>query len=207
MWNKLSFLGLPVVLGFLVDQVLGDPHSLYHPVQLIGKYIDFFEKIFRSALPKTKKGERAGGTLCAIFVILVSTLLPWAVLFFLYHAELWTGASFGSEPAAVLHAIGFCLETFWCCQIVALKSLRDESMKVAKELEKGDLPAARRAVSMIVGRDTQNLTETGVAKAAVETVAENCSDGVIAPLLYLMLFGAVGGFFYKSVNTMDSMIG
>ena len=137
----------------------------------------------------------------------VSTLLPWLVLFLLYHPENWLKNADAGKAGAVIRALAFFLETFWCCQIVALKSLRDESMKVAKELNRKDLDGARQAVSMIVGRDTEKLTETGVAKAAVETVAENCSDGIIAPLFYMMLFGAVGGFFYKSVNTMDSMIG
>lgn len=101
----------------------------------------------------------------------------------------------------------FALESFWCYQILAVKSLKVESMKVYKELKKGDLPAARRAVSMIVGRDTQNLDEAGVTKAAVETVAENTSDGAVAPMLFLLIGGAPLGFAYKAVNTMDSMIG
>ena len=103
--------------------------------------------------------------------------------------------------------LAFALEVFWSFQILAAKSLKSESMKVYAALKEGDLPKARKAVSMIVGRDTQKLTEEGVAKAAVETVAENSSDGVIAPLLFLALGGPALGFFYKAVNTLDSMVG
>ena len=95
----------------------------------------------------------------------------------------------------------------WCGQALAAKGLAQESRNVYKELAKGDLPAARRAVARIVGRDTQNLTAAGVTRAAVETVAENTSDGIIAPMLYLAIGGAPLGFFYKAVNTMDSMLG
>ena len=103
--------------------------------------------------------------------------------------------------------LGLALESFWCYQILATKSLKVESDRVYIALKDKGLEAGRKAVSMIVGRDTQNLTEEGVTKAAVETVAENTSDGVIAPLFYMFFFGAAGGFIYKAVNTMDSMIG
>ena len=103
--------------------------------------------------------------------------------------------------------LGVALESFMCYQLLAARSLRDESKKVYDALQTGDIEKSRYAVSMIVGRDTQNLTEEGVTKAAVETVAENTSDGIIAPLFYMMIGGAVLGFAYKSVNTMDSMVG
>lgn len=103
--------------------------------------------------------------------------------------------------------LGFALESFWCYQILATKSLKVESDRVYIALKDKGLEAGRKAVSMIVGRDTQNLTEEGVTKAAVETVAENTSDGVIAPLFYMLIGGAVLGFTYKAINTMDSMVG
>ena len=103
--------------------------------------------------------------------------------------------------------LGFALESFWCYQILATKSLKVESDRVYIALKNKGLEAGRKAVSMIVGRDTQNLTEEGVTKAAVETVAENTSDGVIAPLFYMLIGGAVLGFTYKAINTMDSMVG
>lgn len=104
-------------------------------------------------------------------------------------------------------AVRFLLETFWCYQIFAARCLVGESRKVYQKLKEDDLPGARKAVSMIVGRDTENLTAEGVTKAAVETVAENTSDGVTAPLLFLLIGGAPLGFLYKAVNTMDSMLG
>ena len=102
---------------------------------------------------------------------------------------------------------GFVLEVFWCYQLLATRSLKDESMKVYDRLKNGTLDEARYAVSMIVGRDTRELTETGVTKAAVETVAENASDGVIAPMLYMAIGGVPLMFLYKGINTMDSMLG
>ena len=117
--------------------------------------------------------------------------------------------SFGLKKTAYRagKGLGLLCESIMCYEMLAAKSLRDESMKVCRELEKGRTEEARKAVSMIVGRDTANLTEEGIAKAAVETVAENTSDGVAAPMLFMALFGAPGGFFYKAVNTMDSMVG
>ena len=122
----------------------------------------------------------------------ISTAVPALVLHWLYQVQVWAG---------------FAVETFWCYQLLAVKALRVESMRVYSAVKEGDLPKARYAVSMIVGRDTDCLDAQGVTKAAVETVAENSSDGVVAPLLFLMIGGAAGGFFYKSINTMDSMVG
>ena len=182
-----------VVLGFLLDLLLGDPRWLYHPVRIIGKLIDGFEYLIRSLLPKTKGGERIGGGILVALVVAVSTGIPAVILYLLYHkVNIWAG---------------FALETFWCYQLLATKSLKVESMRVYERLTRGTLPEARTAVSMIVGRDTTELTEEGVTKATVETVAENTADGIIAPLIFMMIGGAAGGFLYKSINTMDSMIG
>jgi adenosylcobinamide-phosphate synthase len=179
-------------LGFLLDLLFGDPVWLYHPVRLIGKLIGFFEKILRRLFPSGKAGERTAGVFLVVLVTGVSTAVPALILYWLYRL---------CFPAA------FILETFWCYQILATKALRVESMRVYGRLKAGDLSGARHAVSMIVGRDTDCLDETGVTRAAVETVAENSSDGVVAPLIFLMIGGAAGGFFYKSINTMDSMVG
>ena len=181
-----------LVLGFLLDLAFGDPRWLYHPIRLIGNLIAWAEKPFRAAFPKSEKGELAAGTFFAVFVVAVSTAVPALLLVLASRLSSW---------------LVFALEVFWSFQILAAKSLKSESMKVYAALKEGDLPKARKAVSMIVGRDTQNLTEEGVAKAAVETVAENSSDGVIAPLLFLALGGPALGFFYKAVNTLDSMVG
>lgn len=178
-------------IGFVLDALFGDPHWLPHPVVLIGKWISFLEKQLRRLFPKTPGGERAGGTVLVLLVLLASAAVPWGVL--------WL--------AGLVHPyLRFAVECFMCYQILAARSLKTESMRVYRKLQEGNLEESRKAVSWIVGRDTENLTMEGVSRAAVETVAENTSDGVIAPMLYLALGGPVLGFFYKAVNTMDSMI-
>lgn len=179
-------------VGFFLDLLLGDPHWLYHPVRLIGWLIARLEKILRSLFRKSPAGETAAGVALVILVCLFSSALPFVILRLCALIHPWLAAA---------------VEAIMCYQILAVKSLKTESMKVCRELEKGDLPAARRAVSMIVGRDTDSLNEEGVARAAVETVAENTSDGIAAPMLFLAFGGPVLGFFYKAVNTMDSMVG
>lgn len=180
------------VTGFLLDFIFGDPVWLYHPVRVIGNFISFGERKLRGIFGKTEKGELAAGTVLWFLTAGFSFVIPFLVL--------W--------GAQRLHpALRFLIESFWCYQILAARCLVRESGKVYDRLKEKDLPGARKAVSMIVGRDTENLTEEGVTKAAVETVAENTSDGVTAPLLFLILGGAPFGFLYKAVNTMDSMLG
>ena len=192
---------LACVTGFLLDCIFGDPAWMYHPIRVIGNLISVLEKGLRKLLcsripasEQKKKNERevlAGGILW-ILTVSLSFLVPAVLLF----------------AAGKVHpAVRFLLETFWCYQIFAARCLVGESKKVYQKLKEDDLPGARRAVSMIVGRDTENLTAEGVTKAAVETVAENTSDGVTAPLLFLLIGGAPLGFLYKAVNTMDSMLG
>ena len=181
-----------VLGGFLLDALFGDPAWLPHPVVLMGRCISALEKHLRTALPKTPRGELAGGAA-------VAAVLPLGTL---------AVTGLACWGAARLHpALGLALQMLWCGQALAAKGLAQESRNVYKELAKGDLPAARRAVARIVGRDTQNLTAAGVTRAAVETVAENASDGVIAPLLYMLLGGAPLALTYKAINTMDSMLG
>lgn len=183
---------IALAAGYLLDLLIGDPRWLYHPVCLIGNLIALLEKGIRKILPKTEKGELSGGFLEVVLVCLISLGVPCAVLSVLYR---------------YLPLAGLVLETFWCYQLLATKSLKDESMKVYDRLKNGTIEEARYAVSMIVGRDTAELTEEGVTKAAVETVAENGSDGVIAPMLYMAVGGAPLMFLYKGINTMDSMLG
>ena len=179
-------------IGFCIDLIVGDPHGFPHPVVGIGRLISLLERLFRRLLPKTKGGEIAAGVCIWVLTVLISAGLPAAILYGAQKLSVW---------------LRLALESIMCWQILATKSLRDESMKVFSALRGGTLTEARQAVSMIVGRDTAQLDEKGVARAAVETVAENTSDGVIAPLLFLALGGAPLGFFYKAVNTMDSMLG
>ena len=185
-------IGYAVLGGFVLDAIFGDPAWLPHPVVYMGKAISVLEKGLRARLPKTPEGELWGGRILA-FCLPVGTLALTSLV---------------CMGAAALHPLlGLAVQMFWCGQALAAKGLVQESMNVCRELTKPDLPAARIAVSRIVGRDTQALTAEGVTKAAVETVAENASDGVIAPLFYMLLGGAPLALTYKAINTMDSMVG
>ena len=185
---KLSLLAL--VLGFILDLIIGDPHGLYHPIRLVGNLIGLLEKHMNKKSDSPDR-QMVMGWLMALIVITLSSGIPLLLLLLAYHIH----------PAC-----GLVLETIMCWQLLATKSLKDESMKVYRKLKKHDLQGSIHAVSMIVGRDTEILDETGVTKAAVETVAENTSDGVIAPMFYMAIGGAFLGWMYKSVNTMDSMV-
>lgn len=179
-----------LVAGYVLDLVIGDPHGMWHPICFIGNMISFFEKRLRRGKSETR--DLMAGVLLVILVTGISTIIPLVLLLLCYRIFFW---------------LGFALETYMCYTILATKSLKTESMKVAKALEMEGVDAGRYAVSMIVGRDTKDLTETGVVKAAVETVAENTSDGILAPMFYMVIGGPVLGYFYKAVNTMDSMVG
>ena len=181
-----------LLLGFFLDLLLGDPSWLPHPIRAIGALIAALEKALRRLFPKRQGGELAGGAALVILVLALSGGFTLLVLWLCGQVGLW---------------LRFLAETVLCYQLLATRSLKGESMKVYQALKAGDLEGARHAVSMIVGRDTQRLDEAGVARAAVETVAENASDGVIAPLIFLAIGGAPLGMAYKAVNTMDSMVG
>ena len=181
-----------MIIGFLLDLCFGDPRWLPHPVRAMGWLISHLETAIRDRLPKTPQGERLGGIGLVAGVLSVTGVCAYGIL--------WA--------AGRIHPIlGLAVECIMCYQMLAARGLRDESMKVWKALKRQDVEGARTAVSMIVGRDTEVLSETGIIKAAVETVAENTSDGSIAPLCFLLLGGPVAGFAYKAVNTMDSMLG
>ena len=179
-------------IGFIIDLIVGDPHSIPHPVIFIGKLISAIEKAVRKIFPKTVRGENVAGGVLWLLVVVISTAVPALLLWLCYGLNTW---------------LGLALESIMCWQILATKSLKDESMKVYTALKTGNIEKSRYAVSMIVGRDTENLDDKAVARAAVETVAENTSDGIVALLIFLAIGGAPLGFFYKAVNTMDSMLG
>ena len=185
---------LAAVCGFALDLLLGDPAWLtpMHPVVLMGRAISALEKRLRALFPKTPRGEYRAGLLLALVMSVGSYTLCRLIL---HHLN------------ALSPPLAFALEVIWCWQALAVKDLRVEAMRVKTALESAGLDAARRAVSRIVGRDTENLSAEGVARAAVETVAENFSDGVIAPLFWMLLGGAPLSLCYKAVNTMDSMLG
>lgn len=183
---------LSFITGFAADLLFGDPLGSFHIVVAIGKLISALEKLLRRLLPKSPGGERAGGIITVILVCVLSFGCAGAVL----------GAAYG-----VHWLLGFVLESFVCWQCLAARSLQKESMAVYRAAKSGSLEKARKAVGRIVGRDTAGLDMSGVSRACVETVAENCSDGVIAPLLFMAVGGAPGAVLYKAINTMDSMLG
>ena len=173
-----------LLTGFTLDVIFGDPYRCPHIARLIGKLI--------SALDRRLNRTATGGVLLVIIVIIISAGVPFAALL----------AAYRFFPPG-----GYIIESLLCWQLLAAKQLRVESLKVRNGLTANDVEGARRSVSMIVGRDTEELDVDGITRAAVETVAENASDGVVAPLLFIMLGGAALGCLYKAVNTMDSMIG
>ena len=183
---------MALVIGFIIDFFVGDPHGFPHPIVLIGKLISALDRGLRRLFPATPKGERAAGAVLWILTVSLSTAGPGLILFLCHQVSPW---------------LRLTVESIMCWQILAARALEKESMLVYKALESGDITASRRAVSMIVGRDTAALDDAAVTRAAVETVAENTSDGVVAPLIFLAIGGAPLGFFYKAVNTMDSMLG
>lgn len=201
--QEMSLLQLHMIAfatGFVLDLMVGDPHGIPHPIVWIGKLIGRLDTAILGDIPadkadpgtRDKDAERRKGVLLVLIVITVTASVTTGVMYGAYRIS----------PVA-----GVLAEAILTCYLLAQTSLRRESMKVYRELKEGTLDSARKAVSMIVGRDTQVLDEKGVTKAAVETVAENFSDGVFAPMLYAAIGGPVLGLTYKAINTMDSMIG
>ena len=181
-----------VVAGFLLDALLGDPRRIPHPIVAMGNAIAWLEPRLRAAFPDTPSGARRAGVVLVAVLCAGSFGATWCLI----------------AVAGLVHPLlGFAVETWLCYQALAACELRRQSMRVVRELTREGLPAARRAVGMIVGRDTEALDERDVLKAAVETVAENTADGVVGPLVYLIVGGAPLGMLYKAVNTMDSMVG
>lgn len=193
MFGKWSLIAL--IIGYCLDLCIGDPYFLWHPIRAIGNGITKVEKVLRNNCKKKEDKEKAlkkAGIYLVVIMIAACVGISGLILWFAYQ---------------IYPMVGLVIESIMCYQILATKSLKDESMKVYKCLLKKDKEGARHAVSMIVGRDTKCLTEEGIIKAAIETVAENTSDGIIAPLLFMAIGGAPLGFLYKTINTMDSMVG
>lgn len=183
---------IALCIGCILDVLFGDPERLPHPVRWIGRLIAALEPLLRGAFPASPSGERAAGAVLVALVVGLSGLVAALILAVcsLFDRIAWIAVA-----------------SLMCYQMLAARSLRDESMRVYEALQGGSLDQARRAVGRIVGRDTASLDEAGVTRAAVETVAENASDGVIAPLLFMALGGPVAGACYKAASTLDSMVG
>ena len=180
---------IEIILGFLLDLIVGDPQNPIHPIRIIGSLCKTVEKFFRSILKRYLKGA---GLLTWILVVFIVFIFNYLLLKVTYRINPSVTMILGSVM------IYFCIST---------KALKIEGLKVVKYVIKDDIEGARKQLSYIVGRDTKNLDKESILKAVVETVAENMSDGVIAPLFYAGIGGAPLAFLYKAVNTMDSMFG
>lgn len=186
------------IAGFVLDLLIGDPHFIPHPVRLIGSLISFCDKRlncdagYNISEKKLNLIKYKRGMLLVFTVFFATFAISVIIIVAAYSINLYAGVI---------------AEAVMTWQILATKCLRVESMRVYDALRTDGVDAGRRAVSMIVGRDTSVLDAAGVTRAAVETIAENTSDGVIAPMLYTAIGGPVLGFVYKAVNTMDSMLG
>lgn len=182
---------ISILAAFAVDTVIGDPYWFPHPVRIIGGYINSFEKISRR-VSKSDKGLKLMGVILALSTVFL-TYTTVALILYL---------------SKIVHNYVFIIANIlFLWTSIAPKTLKVESMKVYFALRSGNIANARKLLSYIVGRDTNNLSEKEIAKGAVETVAENTSDGVIAPLIYMLLGGAPLALAYKAINTLDSMVG
>lgn len=182
---------IDVILGYIADLIFGDPYWFPHPVRIIGIFISSLEKLLRSIF-RSAKGEKIAGFLLAGVTVTLSYLAVWLILkislsinIFLFHI----------------------LNIIFIYTTLATKCLGDEAKKIYRFLKSNDISSARRSLSYIVGRDTENLDTQGISRAVIETVAENTSDGIIAPLFYLFIGGAPLAMAYKAINTLDSMVG
>lgn len=180
-----------VMAGCILDLIFGDPQWLPHPIRFIGWLISSGEKILRKFC-KSLKSEYICGVILTVLVLTISFAVPFIILFLLFKVN---------------YILAIVIQAFMCYQIIATKSLKVESMKVYDELIKNDIENARKKLSWIVSRDTGSLDFSGITKSTIESISENASDGVIAPLIFMLIGGAPLGFLYKAVNTLDSMIG
>ncbi|MFV0498538.1 MAG: adenosylcobinamide-phosphate synthase CbiB [Bacilli bacterium] len=181
-----------IILALIIDCIIGDPQFVFHPIRLIGKLVQIFLKIYDKFKIKSYVGKFVYGVLMTIIVIVVSFVFTNLLVRYAYK---------------ISDNLGFLVQVILSYFIIAPKSLYSESMKVYQSLRSNDLSRARINLSYIVGRDTSNLSDKGIIAACVETISENLSDGVIAPLLFILIGGVPLGMAYKAVNTLDSMVG
>jgi adenosylcobinamide-phosphate synthase len=182
---------VPLTLGYFLDLIIGDPQNWPHPIRYIGRFVSYLENIF-GKFNQNKKNKFIFGMLLWIITVSIAYLIPKLILLYAYKVNSY---------------LFIFIESLMCYYILAVKNLKDETKKVYDSLIENDLQKSRKSLSMIVGRDTENLDKESIVKAAVETVSENISDGIIAPMLFIALGGAPLGFAYKAANTLDSMVG
>ncbi len=182
----------PLLAGFLLDMAVGDPHWLPHPIRLIGWSIKSMEKLLRPKKAANNVLLFRRGVALAVLIPLLTALMTAGLLLLAWKLHF---------------TIGLLMETVFCWLVLAARSLKTETTPVQDALVRGDMAAARERIGWLVGRDTAELDSEEITKAAVETIAENTNDGVIAPLFYLVLGGPILGMTYKAVNTLDSMVG
>lgn len=179
-----------LIIAFILDLFIGDPHNFPHPIRLFGKIILFLESFFR-------KRDKNKFKLYGFYIVVISNLIVFSIYFFILYILIIINNKY----------IYTFISSFIFYQFLACRSLRVESMKVYKALKENNIEKARKMLSMIVGRDVESLNEEQIIKASIETVAENFSDGIIAPMFYYIIFFIYGVCIYKMVNTLDSMIG
>lgn len=173
---------MTIVLAYILDLLIGDPFS-FHPVIWIGNLIKKLDQL---------KHTKLNGFFLLMIVSGISTLVVLALHLISYKIHL---------------VVGIVMEVWMIYTIFATKSLDVETRKVYKALKEGDIKSARKWIGYLVSRDTSEMTESDIVKACVETISENITDGIIAPLFYITIGGAPLGWYYKSVNTLDSMVG
>ncbi|MDI6601593.1 MAG: adenosylcobinamide-phosphate synthase CbiB [Thermoanaerobacteraceae bacterium] len=174
-------------MAFVLDLIFGDPPFRLHPVRIIGTFIKYVENIVYPM--------RFSELLKGIFLLTVTALPAFFVPYFILRLL---------SPYPMLYHAANIIIIYFC---LSLKDLRDETIRVYQSLKDNNIETARDRLAMIVGRDTENMDEKEIVRAAVETVAENIVDGFISPLFYIFLFGAPGGLAFKAVSTLDSMVG
>lgn len=180
---------IDIIIAFILDIILGDPYCFPHPVKLMGKIISLEDRLFRSIF-YNRTGLKFAGFVIVVLNISIGFCVPLFLLKII-------------RPYPILYRTANIYLIYTC---ISARCLHYEAMRVYKSLGKG-IKQARHRLSYIVGRETKNLSREEIIKATVETVAENTSDGVVAPLIYIFLLGAPGGMAYKFINTMDSMLG
>jgi adenosylcobinamide-phosphate synthase len=180
-----------LICAYLLDFILGDPEWSLHPIRIIGNTVEYLENIFRK-IKKNILGEKVAGILLCALVVISTYVITWSIIYLSYTLNVYFGIS---------------VTTLLAYATLSTRSLGRAAEKVRNCLKEGDDESAKKVLSLIVGRDTMKLDRSEIIRATIETVAENTSDGIIAPFFYLILGGTPLGMAYKAVNTLDSMVG